>query len=251
MAASLVPPDNSRTVPNRRELLRVDLVGSAPGLVRPNAHAYLHHLPIKGLVPPVTEGNATMDPLGLEIFRRQQAAYRHLLSQFPPQAQDTFNAAQDYIQQVNAARAGLRNLGILRSENNISGDYAEWLAARLLGLELATSGVQKGYDALDSEGRRYQVKSRIVTSLRDVTSFDFRALDLELPAFEYLIGVFFSYDLDVLGIIKVPFEAVHELSARNNGSVRFRWSGRNPSDSRIERLIWHPELERDGGAISE
>ncbi len=41
-------------------------------------------------------------------------------------------------------RLGLTRLGILRSERSLQGDYAEWLVAELLGLQLARSGVQKG-----------------------------------------------------------------------------------------------------------
>ena len=43
----------------------------------------------------------------------------------------------------------------------ITGEIGEYEAARLLGLKLAAAR-QAGYDAIDSTGRRYQVKARCV-----------------------------------------------------------------------------------------
>ena len=43
----------------------------------------------------------------------------------------------------------------------ITGEYGEYLAAKLLGLELADAR-SPGYDAIDTEGRKFQIKARSI-----------------------------------------------------------------------------------------
>jgi hypothetical protein len=129
-------------------------------------------------------------------------------------------------------------LGILRSERSLQGDYAEWLVAELMGLQLATSGVQKGYDATDGSGARYQINSRVVKSTSATTSFDFHTLDAD---FDYLACVFLSPFLVVLGILRVAFEAVRAHASTNMNSVRFRWNTTTEKDPRIEKVVWLSE----------
>lgn len=50
----------------------------------------------------------------------------------------------------------LRARGILRSANNPTGDYAEWLFCQALGWDQAANSV-KGFDATDASGVRYQI----------------------------------------------------------------------------------------------
>ena len=71
-------------------------------------------------------------------------------------------SAKHFIKIYLAARQGLIKLEILQSEKTLQGDYGEWLAAELLGLKPARSKNQCGWDAIDSNGRTYQIKSRIV-----------------------------------------------------------------------------------------
>ncbi len=59
-------------------------------------------------------------------------------------ALEKLELAQYIIRCYSASRQCLTRLGILRSERSLQGDYAEWLVAELLGLQLARSGVQKG-----------------------------------------------------------------------------------------------------------
>ena len=56
----------------------------------------------------------------------------------------------------------LRNRDLIRSWNNPVADFAERLAAKELGLTLAPP-VAQGYDATDTAGVRYQIKSRRLT----------------------------------------------------------------------------------------
>jgi hypothetical protein len=150
-------------------------------------------------------------------------------------AGEKLQLAQYFIRCYSASRQGLTQRGILRSERSLQGDYAEWLVAELLGLQLAPSGVQKGYDAIDVRGSKYQVKSRVVKSLLERTSFDFRSLDAN---FDHLACVFLSPLLDVLGILRVPYAAVCDHASTNRNSCRFRWNKATERDPRIEKLIW-------------
>ena len=56
----------------------------------------------------------------------------------------------------------LRRRDILQSENTPAGDLAEYLFCKALGWQRAAK-VQKGYDATDSKGKRYQIKGRRIT----------------------------------------------------------------------------------------
>ena len=52
----------------------------------------------------------------------------------------------------------LQSRNVLRTQNNPTGDYGEWLFAEKLGLKLEGNSA-KGYDATDANGVRYQIKS--------------------------------------------------------------------------------------------
>jgi hypothetical protein len=155
---------------------------------------------------------------------------------------DDFTSKQDlarhFIQCYLAARNGLTALGILRSERHLQADYAEWLVAEQLHLQLAVSTVQSVYDALDAQGVMYQIKSRIVRHPTQSTSFDFAAID---KPFDYLVCVFFSPALDVLAIVRVPYQVVSEVGSQTSTTFRFRWNRRIASDPRIERIVWQDQ----------
>ncbi len=141
-----------------------------------------------------------------------------------------------------AARAGLQDLGVLRSAAAVNGQYAEWLAAHLLDLRLAPSTTQKAIDAVDKKGRTYQIKERTVDNLEESTSFDFRELSTK---FDWLLCVFLSRRLDLLGLLRVPYAVVKELCVQNGPTnFRFRWHRTVAQDKRLERLVWR---ERNGG----
>ena len=119
---------------------------------------------------------------------------------------------QELITNYIKSRDALKEARILRTDRNLQGDYAEWIIAKKLNLTLSESTIQKGYDATDDEGKTYQVKSRMVYAADQQTSFDFQNLDHK---FDFLIAVFFNKDLDVIKIIKVPYEAVLENAVKN------------------------------------
>lgn len=110
---------------------------------------------------------------------------------------------------------------MIRSERSVAGDYGEWLVAQMLDLQLSDSGVQAGYDAIDANGKTYQVKTRIVKNTSSATSFDMR---LNPHPFDYLVGVFVANDCELLGVIRVAASEVTTRSALNRDSRRLRWT---------------------------
>ena len=56
----------------------------------------------------------------------------------------------------------LRRRGVVRTSNAPTGDYAETLFAKAFGWTLATNSAL-GYDAVDPEGTRFQIKCRRIT----------------------------------------------------------------------------------------
>lgn len=111
------------------------------------------------------------------------------------------------IASYSASLVALRQRGVIRS-SKVLGDYAEWLAAGGLGLELVEDGAQRGYDAVEPEtGLRYQVKARQVVppymqpDLRGHGSLDDRPFDL-------LVGVLIGAQFEVIRAAVVPIEVV-------------------------------------------
>ncbi|GLQ16710.1 hypothetical protein GCM10007879_09590 [Maritalea porphyrae] len=80
----------------------------------------------------------------------------------------------------------LRTRGVLRSNNNPTGDLTEYLFCLAFGWQQAPNS-EKSFDATDSDGIRYQIKgrrvhrrnkSRQLSSIRDFSGFDFLAAAL-------------------------------------------------------------------------
>jgi hypothetical protein len=103
----------------------------------------------------------------------------------------------------------LRHRGVTRSSNNPAADYAEYLVAKALALDLATNSTA-GYDATDPvTGLRYQVKGR-----RPTASNPSRQLGAirNLPDrhFDYLAGVLFAEDFSVARSCLIPTAVVEQ-----------------------------------------
>lgn len=102
--------------------------------------------------------------------------------------------------------AELRQRGIARSTNNPAGDYAEYLIAKALGLQLSSNS-NVGYDAIGADGTRYQVKG-----CRPTASNPSRQLGAlrNLPErhFDYLGGVLFAEDFSVARACLIPADVV-------------------------------------------
>lgn len=104
----------------------------------------------------------------------------------------------------------MRDRELIRSWNNPVADYAERMVAKRLNLTLAPP-VAQGYDAVDSEGRRYQIKSRRLTA--ENRSRQLGAIrKLDQQEFEDLIAVVFNQDLVVEEMWRIPHAVVVDFA---------------------------------------
>ncbi|MBU1447546.1 MAG: hypothetical protein KKF58_04470 [Gammaproteobacteria bacterium] len=100
----------------------------------------------------------------------------------------------------------LKQRQVIRSKNNPTGDYAEWLVASKLGLVLEKNSA-KGFDARDLQGLRYQIKGRRVTSGNKSTQLGV-IRDLEGKDFDFLVAVVFDENWQVHSAAKIPHQVV-------------------------------------------
>lgn len=104
----------------------------------------------------------------------------------------------------------LRQRNVVRSKNNPTGDYAEWLVSTKLGLTLETNSA-KGFDATDSQGLRYQVKGRRVTPENRSTQLGV-IRNLDGKDFDFLVAVVFDVNWQVRYAAKIPHQTVPLLA---------------------------------------
>jgi len=132
----------------------------------------------------------------------------------------------------------LRDREIIRTGNNPVADYAEKVAVDRLHLRRAGKE-EKGYDASDSEGTRYQIKGRRITKHNKSRQLSvIRSLD-EKP-FDYLIAVIFDEAFNVIEMWKIPYDFVREhkgWSKRLQGHIFHAKRDVLASDKRVERVV--------------
>ncbi|MFC1993064.1 DUF6998 domain-containing protein [Chloroflexota bacterium] len=117
---------------------------------------------------------------------------------------------KELLQLYSGLMEKLRERNIIRSSNNPVADYAEKVAVEYLGLTRAAKEA-KGYDAIDSEEKRYQVKGRRITRHNKSRQLGvIRNLDEKL--FDYVIAVLFNEDFTVSEIWEIPYRFIKENS---------------------------------------
>ena len=131
----------------------------------------------------------------------------------------------------------LRLRGVIRSSNNPTADYAEYVAAEHLGLRLVDNSTA-GYDAISPDGARIQIKGRRLTAYNP--SRQLSALrKLETDCFDYLVIVVFGPGFDIQEIWRLPIELVrdHAKYRKHVNAHILHAQGAVLSDPRAERLI--------------
>lgn len=113
----------------------------------------------------------------------------------------------------------LRRRCVVRTRNAPLGDYAEYLAERVYGGELAANSV-KSYDLQAADGRRIQVKARAIgPGTRAGAVFSaFRSFDFDVA----VLIAFDSSTYEVLWAREVPaadIEAAGRYSPHINGNL--------------------------------
>ncbi len=104
--------------------------------------------------------------------------------------------------------------GIVKTRNNPIGDYTEWLVCDRMKLKMADKN-QKGFDATDKDGKRYQIKG----GRKSNGTVPFSPIrNLEQRAFQSVIVVAFKDDYSIRFAASIPHELV-ECLANFNKSV--------------------------------
>ena len=104
----------------------------------------------------------------------------------------------------------LRQRNIIRSYNNPTGDYVEWLVSQQLNLKLETNSA-KGFDAVDSKRKRYQIKGRRITSENKSVQLGV-IRNLKKKEFDFLIAVILNADWEVWYAAKIPHKRIFSLA---------------------------------------
>lgn len=112
--------------------------------------------------------------------------------------------------QANATNE-LRRREIVRTQNNPLGDYTEWLVAKNLNLDLANNS-KAGYDAIDGNGVKIQIKGRRVTPKNKSTQLS-AIRNLQGHDFDDLIAVIYDEDFNIAEAVSIPHNVVSEYAA--------------------------------------
>ena len=110
----------------------------------------------------------------------------------------------ELLQTTEAIIDELRSRGVVTNRNKPIGDYTEWLVCERLGLVLAPNN-QTGFDATDTEDRRYQIKGR--RQGRGTVQFS-PIRNLDNQDFDFAIAVAFNSDYSVRFAVMIPHQAV-------------------------------------------
>lgn len=104
----------------------------------------------------------------------------------------------------------LRRRNVVRSNNNPVADYAENLAVKALNLTKVPPST-KGYDAVDKDNHRYEIKSRRIT--KHNKSRQLSAIrELENPHFDFLVGILFNSHFLVLHASVIPYAEIKRIA---------------------------------------
>lgn len=98
----------------------------------------------------------------------------------------------------------LRDVGGIRT-GKVVGDYGEYIASKKLNLKLEKS-TNKGYDAVDSAGKKYEIKTRKATHYNKPGIFPVKKEQLQSS--DFLIYVEFDDDWDLSKLLKIPTSQV-------------------------------------------
>jgi hypothetical protein len=130
--------------------------------------------------------------------------------------------------QTNAIRKILRNylscikklekLEIVRT-NNITSELGEYFACKKLKLTRAKKG-NKGFDAIDKKGKKYEIKTR-KTNQKDDVKQTFPIYNLKFNYFDYLLLVNLDYYFELERIIIIPTKVIKKFVKKKQNKSRF------------------------------
>lgn len=131
----------------------------------------------------------------------------------------------------------LRRRGLTRTNNNPVADYAEKMVIDKLGLRQAQKEA-KGYDAIDHNDIKYQIKGRRITKHNKSRQLGvIRNLDDQL--FDFLIAAIFDEIFALTEIWKIPHSTIKRYaswSKQQNGYI-LHLQGNLLLDPTVRRII--------------
>ena len=95
----------------------------------------------------------------------------------------------------------LKKAKVVRT-GKVVADYGEYIVSKRLNLKLASSSVNKGYDAVDIKGNKYEVKTRKATAWNKPTIFPVNPN--QLSTIKFLIYVEFDNKWNLVKLLKIP-----------------------------------------------
>ncbi|MBI2937163.1 MAG: hypothetical protein HYY22_03060 [Thaumarchaeota archaeon] len=136
--------------------------------------------------------------------------------EFDPKSFSTVGLLKCYSQIMDE----LKDRNVIRTRNNPSADYAEWLVSKKLGLKLEPNS-SSGYDAVNTTGERVQIKSRRLDPSNNSRQLGV-IRNLDGNEFDFLIGVVFDKDFNVKDAYKIPRNIISKFarfSKHQNGHI--------------------------------
>lgn len=118
---------------------------------------------------------------------------------------------KELLQLQAAATNELKVRNVVRTQNNPLGDYTEWLVAKSMELKLAASS-KAGYDGIDSNGMRVQIKGRRITLKNKSTQLS-AIRKYNEKDFDVLVAVIFDENYDIIEAVLVPHEIVGKYAS--------------------------------------
>ena len=144
---------------------------------------------------------------------------------------------QELLRLYSALMEELRGRELVRSSNNPVADFAERIAVEHMTLT-RLGKEERGHDAIDGNGKKYQIKGRRVT--RHNSSRQLGVIrDLDEKLFDYLVAVIFDEDFSVNEIWKIPYGFVKEhsrFSKHQNGHILIARSASLTAGKGVERI---------------
>ena len=102
----------------------------------------------------------------------------------------------------------------------ITGEVGEYWAAKLLNLTLADARTP-GYDALDSTGKRIQIKARLIQDVKKITGHKMGAIKVDAE-FDSVMLVILQNDYEPVAIYEASREQVEAALSKTNSNARQR-----------------------------
>ena len=132
--------------------------------------------------------------------------------------------------------------GLTGKPLGITGEVGEYEAARLLDLKLAAAR-EAGFDAIDRNGRRLQVKSRSIPRAKKLTGQRMGSIDLDKP-WDAVILVLMDEKFSPVVIYEADRAAITEALQRPGSKARNERGALAITKFRsIGRQVWPPENE--------